>query len=85
MSKMTWDKLSSDDQNIIKESAVEAAKYMTAQAREKEADFIKKIEEAGVEVNDVDKPLFVEKTTSAYDWFESEYDISIANEIKAMK
>lgn len=85
ISKITWDKLSADDQKVIKESAVEAAKYMTAQAREKEADFIKKIEDAGVAVNDVDKSLFIEKTTSAYDWFESEYDISIANEIKAMK
>lgn len=85
ISKVTWDKLSAEDQKVVKDAAVQAAKELTAQAREKEADFIAKIEEAGVAVNDVDKAPFVAQTTSAYDWFESQYDISIANKIKEME
>jgi tripartite ATP-independent transporter DctP family solute receptor len=73
-SKSTWDKLSEDDQKILRESAVEAAVAQGNENRKTEADIIKELnDKLGLKVNRVeDKSLFATKTTSAYKWFEQE-------------
>ncbi len=47
ISKSTWDKLSADDQKIIKECALESAKIERALWSEKEAAAEAKVKEAG--------------------------------------
>jgi tripartite ATP-independent transporter DctP family solute receptor len=68
MSKASWDKLSPEDQEIIKQAAKESVPYMREQwqAREKESEA--KVEAAGVEVvTDIDKQPFMDAMGPVYE------------------
>jgi TRAP-type transport system periplasmic protein len=68
MSKASWDKLSPEDQDIIKQAAKESVPYMREQwqAREKESEA--KVEAAGVEVvTDIDKQPFMDAMGPVYE------------------
>ncbi|MBN2441767.1 MAG: TRAP transporter substrate-binding protein [Spirochaetales bacterium] len=67
ISKKTWDKLTSEQQKIIKEESKRAGDFMRKTLRDAEADQIKKLQELGMEVTWPDVSLFKDKMGPAYD------------------
>jgi tripartite ATP-independent transporter DctP family solute receptor len=67
MSKKTWNKLTPEQQAIVKEESKKAGDYMRQTLRDAEADQIKKLEELGMEVTRPDVALFKAKMGPAYE------------------
>ncbi len=67
MSKKSWDKLTAEQQKIVKEESKKAGDYMRQTLRDAEADQIKKLEELGMEVTYPDVALFKAKMGPAYE------------------
>ena len=67
MSKKTWDKLTPEQQAIVKEESKKAGDYMRKTLRDAESDQIKKLEELGMEVTFPDVSLFKAKMGPAYE------------------
>lgn len=85
-SKTSLDKLSEEDQNLLRECAVEAAVAQGKENRSSEEKIIKELnDELGLKVNTVDKSLFSTKATSAYEWFESQNSSEYIDKIKSLK
>lgn len=84
-SSATWNKLSSEDQELIRESAIEAAILQGKENRAKEEKVLEELSGLGLKINRVDKSLFAEKATSAYQWFEEKNGKKYIDEIKALK
>ncbi|WGF88027.1 TRAP transporter substrate-binding protein [Marinivivus vitaminiproducens] len=72
ISKMTWDSLTPEDQEILRTAAKESVTKMRElwQAREKAAE--EKVRAAGVEVIEVDKQPFVDAMEPVYERFASD-------------
>ncbi|MFC1885333.1 TRAP transporter substrate-binding protein [Thermodesulfobacteriota bacterium] len=66
MSKKTWDKLTPEQQQIVKEESKKAGDFMRKTLGDAEADQIKKLEELGMEVTRPDVKLFKAKMGPAY-------------------
>ena len=66
MSKKTWDKLTPEQQTIVREESKKAGDYMRKELRGAEADQIKKLEALGVEVTRPDVALFKAKMAPTY-------------------
>ena len=69
MSKVTWDKLSPDDQKVVRQAAKDSVGKMRElwQAREKASE--EKVRAAGVNVITVDKAEFADAMKPVYDKF----------------
>jgi TRAP-type C4-dicarboxylate transport system substrate-binding protein len=67
MSKKTWDKLTPEQQQIVKEESKKAGDYMRQTLRDAEADQIKKLEELGMEVTYPNVADFKAKMGPAYE------------------
>ena len=67
MSKKTWDKLSPEQQAIIREESKKAGDFMRQALRDAEADQIKKLEELGMEMTWPDVESFKAKMGPAYE------------------
>jgi len=67
MSKKTWDKLTPEQQKIVKEESKKAGDFMRKTLRDAEADQIKKLEELGMQVTYPDVALFKAKMGPAYE------------------
>jgi tripartite ATP-independent transporter DctP family solute receptor len=67
MSKKTWDKLTSAQQQIVKEESKKAGDFMRQTLRDAEADQIKKLEDLGMQVTYPDVALFKAKMGPAYE------------------
>jgi len=67
MSKKTWDKLTPEQQAIVKEESKKAGDFMRTALREAEADQIKKLEELGMQVTRPDVAAFKAKMGPAYE------------------
>ena len=67
ISKKTWDKLTSEQQMIVKAESQKAGDYMRKSVREAEADQIKQLQAQGMEVTYPDKALFKALMGPAYD------------------
>jgi tripartite ATP-independent transporter DctP family solute receptor len=68
MSKMSWDKLTPEDQEIVRQAAKDSVPYMREQwvAREKASE--EKVRAAGVEVvTDIDKQPFIDAMVPVYE------------------
>lgn len=72
-SKMIWAGLSKADQQAIKEAAVEAGKFNRELSLAADTDLRKKITDAGVQINEVEKAPFVAKTKPVYDKWSAQY------------
>ncbi len=53
ISKRVWDRLSPDEQKLMRESAAEASAYQRQVARDSEAKFLAELKERGMEVNEL--------------------------------
>jgi tripartite ATP-independent transporter DctP family solute receptor len=67
MSKKTWDKLTPEQQQIVKEESKKAGDFMRQTLRDAEAGQIMKLEELGMEVTRPDVALFKAKMGPAYE------------------
>jgi tripartite ATP-independent transporter DctP family solute receptor len=66
MSKKTWDKLTPEQQQIVKEESKKAGDFMRKTLGDAEADQIKKLEKLGMKVTRPDVKLFKAKMGPAY-------------------
>lgn len=71
-SKVIWDTLSPEDQDIIRQAALDAGKYERDLTLNSDDMFLEKLSEEGVEVNDVDKEPFREATAPVYNKWRAE-------------
>jgi len=68
MSKKSWDKLSAEDQAIIRQAAKDSVPHMRKLWAEREAASEAKVREAGVQiVSDIDKTPFIEAMKPVYE------------------
>ncbi|SEG89037.1 TRAP transporter substrate-binding protein [Marinobacterium lutimaris] len=72
-SKIIWSQLSKEDQQAVKEAAVEAGKLNREMSIKADAELIQKLQDAGVEINTVDIAPFAAKTKSVYDEWHEKY------------
>ena len=73
MSMRTWNKLSSEQQKIVYESALEAAKYNRAIDNDMEAEWLQSMKDKGMQVSEPDPSLFRDAVKSVYEKYEKEY------------
>lgn len=73
MSKMVWDTLSPEYQEVIQQAAVEAGEFNRQASLEADDALRSKMEEAGVAFNEVNPEPFIEATSSVYDQWAEEY------------
>lgn len=72
ISKQSWDALSEENQKIVREAAVDAAKQQRELWAQRETDSRKKVEEAGVKINEISaeaKAAFQDKMKPVYEKF----------------
>ncbi len=67
INKKVWDKLTPEQQNIIREESVSAGKWMRKAVRDAEAEQIEKMKQGGVQVTYPDRAKFKALMKSAYD------------------
>jgi len=67
ISKKVWDKLTPEQQKIVKEESAKAGNWMRKAVRDAEADQIEKLKKAGVQVTYPDKAKFKALMKPAYD------------------
>ena len=67
MSKKTWDRLTPQQQQIVKEESKKAGDFMRSTLREAEADQLVKLEQLGMQVTRPDVALFKAKMGPAYE------------------
>jgi TRAP-type transport system periplasmic protein len=67
ISRKTWDKLTNEQQKIVKEESHKAGEYMRKAVRDAEADQIKQLQAQGMEVTHPDRALFKALMGPAYD------------------
>ena len=67
MSKKTWDKLTPEQQTIVREESKKAGDFMRKTLRDAESDQIKKLEEFGMQVTRPDVTAFKAKMGPAYE------------------
>ncbi|MBT2771593.1 TRAP transporter substrate-binding protein [Halomonas sp. ISL-60] len=73
MSKMVWDTLSPEYQEVIQQAAIEAGEFNRQASLEADDELRSKMEEAGVAFNEVNPEPFIEATSSVYDQWAEEY------------
>jgi tripartite ATP-independent transporter DctP family solute receptor len=67
INKKVWDKLTPEQQNIIREESVAAGTWMRKAVRDAEAEKIEKMKQAGLQVTYPDRAKFKALMKSAYD------------------
>lgn len=67
MNEALWESLSEDDQAIVTQAFNEAMEYQRQAAFDYAADCVTKIEEAGVEIIEIDPAVWSEAMSSVYD------------------
>ncbi|MCL5425427.1 MAG: TRAP transporter substrate-binding protein [Gammaproteobacteria bacterium] len=73
MSKMVWDSLSPEHQDVVQQAAIEAGEFNRQASLEADAALRSAMEEAGVVFNEVDPESFIGATASVYDQWAAEY------------
>lgn len=83
-SEITWNKLSAEDQEIIKEAFNESVPYFEELSDAKDEEYLQTIKDSGVEIIDVDVAEWQEACSSVYDTYGEEFT-DIINQIKETK
>lgn len=84
-SKIVFDALSPEDQQIIRDAAKEAGDLNRKMVRDQTESLRGELEEAGVKFNDVDPAPFVEATQSVYDKWRQQYPELVDELVAAAK
>lgn len=70
MSKRAWDRLSESDRKVILEAAKEATDFQRKLSKETDEKSLDVLKSKGIQVNTVNRDLFVKATTKVHDkWF----------------
>jgi tripartite ATP-independent transporter DctP family solute receptor len=70
LSKKTWDKLSAEDQKLVKKAAAESVDYQREQWTKMANESFAQLKEAGVEIiTDIDKQPFIDAMDSVYSMY----------------
>ncbi len=86
ISTLVWNKLSQQEQQWIKEAAMESAQYQKKLWKESEEEALEGIKAAGVQIIKPDKKLFRDKVDEMYKEYEKDPEIKQTIEkIKAIK
>lgn len=86
MSKISWDKLSAEDQAIVRQSAKDSVPYLRTLWDAQVQRSMKVIEDAGVEVNEVDPAPFAELMKEMWaDFIDTPKEQELVDRILAMK
>lgn len=86
MSKITWDTLSAEDQDILRTAAKDSVTRMQELWQAREASAEEKVRAAGVEVIEVDKQPFVDAMRPVYERFASDPELSdLVERIRAVQ
>lgn len=86
VSKRFWDRLSETEQNILKESAIEARDYQRQVSREMAGKALAGLKDSGMKVNELDPAELVrmqELVRPIYDKFSAEYDPELVATFRA--
>lgn len=78
MSQLTWNKLSAEDQAIVREALAESIPYFEELSDSKDGEYLQAIRDAGVEVIEVDVAQWQEACASVYDKYGEQYADVIA-------
>ncbi|HHV06620.1 MAG TPA: DctP family TRAP transporter solute-binding subunit [Firmicutes bacterium] len=81
MSAASMDKLSDEEQDIIRKAAVEAADYEREQIKIQEDEQIDKLKAEGMEITEPDHAAFQEATQSVYEKFEDQFGKELIQQI----
>jgi TRAP-type C4-dicarboxylate transport system substrate-binding protein len=73
MSMRTWNNLTPEQQNIVLESALEAAKHNRALDNDSEAEWLQSLKDKGMQVSEPDLSVFRDAVKSVYEKYEKEY------------
>ncbi|WP_209349380.1 TRAP transporter substrate-binding protein [Pontixanthobacter sp. CEM42] len=86
MSKISWDKLSAEDQAVVRQSAKDSVPYLRTLWDAQVEKSMKVIEDAGVEVNEVDPAPFAEMMTDMWaDFIDTAEQQDLVDRILAMR
>ncbi|ARU88172.1 TRAP transporter substrate-binding protein [Pseudomonas sp. M30-35] len=72
-SKVIWSTLSKEDQQAVKEAAIEAGNLNRELSASADIDLRTKLTDAGVKINEIDQAAFAEKTKPVYDKWSKQY------------
>lgn len=81
VSTRKWGRLPDDVREVLEQTASQMTAFVYETAEALDADLVAKFEEAGVEVNEADKPAFIEASEAIYAEFAKE--VSAAEEMIA--
>ena len=73
MSMRTWNKLTPEQQKVVSESALEAAKHNRSIDNDMEAEWLQSLKDKGMQVSEPDLSLFRDAVKSVYEKYEQEY------------
>ena len=80
-----WDKLTPDNQKLISAAAIDAGKFQRAYNDDMDAKLIGSLKQVGMQVNEVDKPAFMEKAKPMYADYAKAYGPDAAKFIEAVQ
>ena len=72
MSEITWKKLSADDQALLKSCFDESVPYFEELSDKKDAEYLQKIKDSGVQVNEVNVSEWQQACESVYEKYNSD-------------
>lgn len=81
MSNAAFQKLTPDQQKIVKEAALEAAAYEREQIKQQENEQIDKLKAAGMQITEPDRAAFQQATQSVYQKFEPQFGKEMIQQI----
>jgi tripartite ATP-independent transporter DctP family solute receptor len=73
MSMRTWNKLTPEQQQVVSESAIEAAKHNRSIDNDMEAEWLQSLKDKGMQVSEPDLSLFRDAVKSVYEKYEQEH------------
>ena len=73
MSEQTWNSLSPEMQEVVTRAAEEARDYQRNLLLEKDEEYIKSLEEAGVQINEIDIEAFQKAAEPVWEKYEKQY------------
>ncbi|MEK5270131.1 DctP family TRAP transporter solute-binding subunit [Aeribacillus sp. FSL K6-8394] len=73
ISEITWNKLSPEMQEVVKKAAEEARDYQRQIVSEKEEEYLQKLKDEGMEVNEVDSEAFIESVKPVWEKYRGEF------------
>lgn len=83
ISELTWQRLNSEQQKALQETAILAARWQTEETLKREEEMLRDMEARGVAlVRDVDKESFKQKLQPVYEALEQQFGKDLVNRIR---